>query len=142
MKRLAGIDFGLVRIGIALSDERQLFASPFKTLIAEKQLKKTAELLALELSKHAPLEAIVIGLPLLLNGKEGPMALKVKEFALLLKEFIETPIVFWDERLTSLQVDRSMKEGGLNRKKRSNIMDQMAAASILQNYLDYKKQSN
>lgn len=140
MKRLAGIDFGLARIGIALSDERQFFASPYKTILVDKQLKKTAELIALELSKYAPLEAIVMGLPLLLNGKEGEMALKVKEFGALLKEFIDTPIIFWDERLTSLQVERSMKEGGLNRKKRSTVIDQMAAASILQNYLDYKRE--
>lgn len=139
MKRIAGIDFGLARIGVAISDELQLFASPYKTISAQRDLKKTAELLAQELAKFSSFETIVIGLPLLLNGKEGPMVQKVKEFATYLKEFLVSPIIFWDERLTSLQVDRIMKEGGLNRKKRSEKIDQMAAASILQNYLDCKK---
>ncbi|HSX04071.1 MAG TPA: Holliday junction resolvase RuvX [Rhabdochlamydiaceae bacterium] len=135
--RVAGIDFGLQRIGLALSDERHIFASPFKMVQTAKNLKDTAALLANELSAY-PLQCLVIGLPLHLNGKESEMSLKTRELADLLKALLNIEIILWDERLSSLQVERTLKEAQISRKNRKALLDKTAAAAILQNYLDSK----
>jgi putative Holliday junction resolvase len=125
-------------MGIALSDERKILASPLLALA----VPKTADLLLKELDKtltpYAPLELFVIGFPLLMNGKEGEMALEVRAFANILTSHFSVPHVLWDERLTSLQVDRALKETSLNRKQRSGKVDALAAALILQSYLEKK----
>lgn len=138
MKRIAAIDFGTVRIGIAVSDERQILASPLSTIVAKPTLKETAALVAHTLSAYS-LDKVVIGLPLFLDGKESPMSQKAREFGTHLESLLAIPIIYWDERLSSSQVDRTLKEGGLNRKKRAALSDKLAAAAILQNYLDYLK---
>ncbi len=83
-----------------------------------------------------PIEKIVIGLPLLMNGKEGKSSAKVRQLVLFLEEVTGLPIIFWDERLTTIQVERTLKEAGISRKKRTQYVDAMAAREILQNYLD------
>ena len=142
-KRIIGIDFGLVRLGIAYSDERQILASPLKVLTAEKKSEGTISKLIQELRKHEveygyEISEIVVGLPLLMSGKMGLLADEVKHFVLLLQQAIPVPIVTWDERLTSVQAERSLKEAGLSRKRRSKVVDTVAAIIILQNYLDRK----
>jgi putative holliday junction resolvase len=145
-KRVIGIDFGLARLGIAYSDERQILASPLKVLTTEKKSEGTISKLMQELRKHEAeygyeIAEIVIGLPLLMSGKMGLLADEVKHFVLLLKEAIPAPIVTWDERLTSVQAERSLKEAGLSRKRRSKVIDTVAAIIILQNYLDHKNRA-
>ncbi len=141
MGKIVGIDFGLARIGLALSDARHILAFPLKTVQTEKNVQKTAELLAQELSCHGPLHSIVIGLPLHLNGKESPMSGKVREFAACLKALLNIDIIFWDERLSSLQVQRAFKEANISRKNQKLLLDKSAAALILQNFLDSKNLS-
>lgn len=136
MGRIAGIDFGLARIGIALSDERRIFASPIKTVQTGKNLQEAAQILAKELSSFSPLDSIVIGLPLHLNGKESDMSLKAREFASFLKTLLNIEVILWDERLSSLQVQRTLKEAQISRKNQRPLLDKGAAAVILQNYLD------
>jgi putative Holliday junction resolvase len=136
LKRIAAIDYGETRIGLAISDPTQVLASPLKTLQAEQTPKSTAESIALVLGKHMPIEKIVIGLPLLMNGKEGKSSAKVRQLVLFLEEVTGLPIIFWDERLTTIQVERTLKEAGISRKKRTQYVDAMAAREILQNYLD------
>lgn len=136
MGRIACIDFGLARIGIALSDERHILASPFKLIQAHKKLEDTAKLIAQEFAPHLPLLRIVIGLPLHLNGKESEMSLKARELGAHLKVLLNIELVFWDERLSSLQVQRTLQEANFSRKKQTPLIDKMAAAAILQNYLD------
>lgn len=138
MKRIAAIDFGTVRIGIAVSDERQILASPLCTILTKPTLKETAALIVQTLSSYT-LEKVVIGLPLFLDGKESPMSQKVRELGTFLESLLAIPIIYWDERLSSSQVERTLKEGGLSRKKRATLSDKLAAAAILQNYLDYLK---
>lgn len=143
-KRIIGIDFGQVRIGIAISDERKIIASPLTTFRAFKELKQTAHELLKELLAHSQtnkyeIEEIVIGLPLLMSGKEGTQADQVLKFIEHLKEETSIPITTWDERLTSLQAEKLMKEGGLSRKNRAKVVDRVAAVIILQNYLDSKR---
>lgn len=135
MKRIAGIDYGDARIGLALSDPSQILASPFKTIQAKRTLKETAEMIAKEFSLDS-IEAIVIGLPLLMNGKESPGSIKVRELAKHLEEITGKKIILWDERLTTAQVERTLKEAEMSRKKRAKHVDVMAASAILQNFLD------
>jgi putative Holliday junction resolvase len=137
--RLLGIDFGLARIGIAISDERKIIATALGSI---KTKDKPLAALQNILAKYSSLEAIVVGLPLLLNGKEGDMALHARTFATLLESHFQIPVIFWDERLSSIQVERFLTECGVNRKKRAKISDEQAAALILQDYLNCHSKTN
>jgi putative holliday junction resolvase len=134
--RIVGIDFGKVRIGLALSDERRIIASPLETIRAGKNHLQTAQLIAQSLSRHNNIDSIVIGLPLLMNGKEGEMALLVKAFAKVIEETLPYPVILWDERLTSSGVEKMLLEADVSRKKRAELSDSLSAVAILQNYLD------
>lgn len=136
MGRIVGIDFGKVRIGLAVSDERRIIAQPLETIRAAKNHEQTAQLIAKALSRYTNIDTVVIGLPLLLNGKEGEMALLVKAFATVLEKVLPHPIVLWDERLTSAGVERMLLDMDVSRKKRAELSDALSAVSILQNYLD------
>jgi putative Holliday junction resolvase len=141
--RIIGIDFGLARIGIALSDEQKIIASPLLIFPCEKKAEYTCSKLAAELKKHAEqqkyqIEEIVVGMPLLMSGKVGLLADETLHFIQLLKEHFQIPILSWDERLTSVQAERALREGNMNRKRRSKVVDTVAAVIILQNYLDHR----
>lgn len=138
MGRIVGIDFGEARIGLALSDTTHFLASPLKTVLAKANLKETAQALWLALQEHGPIEKIVLGLPLHMNGKESPASLRVRELKKHLEELTQVPILLWDERLTTAQVERTLKEANMNRKKRTQYVDAMAAGLILQSFLDRK----
>ncbi len=135
MGRCLGIDFGMARIGLAISDENQRIALPIGFIRAGKTMQETAKLIDDRVAVYS-LEKVVIGLPLQLNGQEGEMAKKVRLFAEVLQNLLIIPFIFWDERLTSAQVERHLKDSGMNRKKRAKHSDEMAAMTILQNYLD------
>lgn len=134
MGRIAAIDYGLKRIGIALSDEKKIIALPFATVEGGK--RGAAAVAARLLERRKEIEAIVIGLPLLMNGQKGEMALHIEIFGKELGELLSLPIVFFDERLSSKQADASLRAMGQNRKKRTEHIDQAAAALLLQTYLD------
>jgi putative Holliday junction resolvase len=148
--RIIGIDYGMARFGVAVSDELKIIATPLMTLQAEKKAEKTIVKLLAELEKHRELysyqiEEIVIGLPLKMSGKMGLQADEVKYFSELLKQHLleqnkeHISVVTWDERLTTVQAERSMREGNLTRKRRAQSVDKVAAVIILQSYLDLKK---
>lgn len=136
MGRIASIDFGTVRIGMAITDERQIIASPMPTLRTEKKLNDTAVLVANALKSYPSLEKVIIGLPLLLSGKESPMSTQARAFGALLQTHLSVPVLFWDERLTSAGVEKMLKDADVSRKKRAALSDSLSAISILQNYLD------
>lgn len=136
MGRIVGIDFGKVRIGLAISDENRIIAQPLETIRASSDPAQTARLITHSLSRYKNIDLIVIGLPLLLNGQEGDMAKTVRSFAKVLEQVLPLPIVFWDERLTSSGVERMLLDMDVSRKKRAELSDALAAVSILQNYLD------
>ena len=141
--RIVSLDYGLARIGVALSDERKIIASPLMTIQAEKKSEKTAVKVVHELQQHQDkllytLEEIVIGLPLLLSGKSGHLADEVKHFIELLKKLTTVPIVTWDERLTTVQAEKALREGSMNRRQRSKVVDTVSAAILLQGYLDHR----
>ena len=139
--RTVGIDYGLVRIGIAVSDPTHLIAAPLMTLQAEKKSPATIAKLLAELEKHQKeysytIKEIVIGMPLMMSGKQGLQADEVQHFVAQLREATETPIVTWDERLTTVQAERALREAKMSRKKRMKVVDKVAAVIILQSYLD------
>ncbi|MDP1834841.1 MAG: Holliday junction resolvase RuvX [Chlamydiales bacterium] len=141
--RIVSIDFGLARIGMAVSDERKIIAMPLPTIKADKKLEQTAQKIAAELVAIAEkggydIEEIVVGLPLKMDGQIGLMADEVHQFVDMLRQSIGVPIVLWDERLTSVMAERSMRESNMTRKQRAKNVDRVAAVIILQNYLDSK----
>jgi len=139
MGRLLGIDFGMRRIGIARSDPSQIIASPLKTIQTAKSLPQTVDLIMQELEG---VETIVLGLPLLLSGKDSTTTTTVREFGALLETKSNLPLVLWDERLTTAQVERILKEDKMSRKKRAKHLDTMSATLILQSYLDRMHHAN
>lgn len=141
--RIVGIDFGMARIGLSVSDEQKIIATPLMTVQAEKKSLQTAFKVINEIKSHAEknkytVEAIVIGLPLLMNGKKGSLADEVIHFVDLLKQHTDIPIITWDERLSTVQAERSLRETSLTRKRRSGVVDKVAAVIILQSYLDFR----
>jgi len=133
MGRVLGIDFGMKRIGLARSDPRKIIASPLKTVLAGKTLEATADLI---MKECGDVETIVLGLPLLLSGKDSETTTTVRKFATILEEKSGLPLILWDERLTSKQVEKLLIEGNVKRKHRTKYIDTMSATLILQNYLE------
>jgi putative Holliday junction resolvase len=134
--RIVGIDFGKVRIGLAISDEMKIIARALETIKAGKDHAQTAKMIAQALLSYKNIEAIVIGMPLHLSGKESEMSQLVRLFAKVLEKELPHPILFWDERLTSAAVEKMLIGMDVSRKKRAELSDALSAVSILQNYLD------
>jgi putative Holliday junction resolvase len=134
MGRIAAIDYGMKRIGVAISDPSQKIAFPLTTVPGGF---KAIDALRQALKEHLPtLERILIGLPLLLSGKDSDMTLAVREFAKALEIALSIPVELVDERFSSKLADRSLREIHLNRKERTEKMDSTAATLLLQAYLD------
>ncbi|MBI2743207.1 MAG: Holliday junction resolvase RuvX [Chlamydiales bacterium] len=138
MARVAALDFGKARIGLALSDERQMIALPRAAILTKKTLEETAAHVWRELLLLGPLQTIIIGLPLFLNGKESPMSTEVRSFAALLEKESNLPVVLRDERLTTAMGERMLKEADVGHKKRKGVIDGISATILLQNFLDSK----
>ncbi len=132
--RIAAIDYGLKRIGMAISDDQKKIALPLQTVPGGNGAIAAIQKVLAEKLPH--IEKILIGLPLLLNGQEAAMASLVKQFANQLHSVLSIPIALIDERLTSKLADRSLQEIQLSRKKRTDRIDAAAATMLLQSYLD------
>jgi putative Holliday junction resolvase len=132
--RLIGIDLGTKTIGLALSDVERRIASPLETIRRTKFQADAAALLAL--AAKFGVEALVIGLPLNMDGSEGPRAQSTQAFVRNLGKLTALPIVYWDERLSTAAVTRTLLESDRSRARRAELVDKMAAAYILQGLLD------
>lgn len=132
--RILALDPGTVRIGVALSDELKMIASPLDFIPAEPMEKFQATLLSLVREKEVG--QIVVGMPRNMDGSYGPAAEKVRAFIDTLRETVPVPIRTWDERLTSAQANRVLIEGNVRRQDRKQLVDKTAAAILLQSYLD------
>ena len=132
--RILALDHGTKRIGVAVSDELKLIAQPLEFVPAEPFPAFLARLKTLLAEKEV--ELVLVGMPRNMNGTYGPAAAKVEEFITQLREEISVPIKTWDERLTSAQANRYLIEGNVRREKRKEKVDQMAAAILLQSFLD------
>lgn len=132
--RILAIDHGTVRMGIAVSDELKMIAHPMEYIPAEPFaafLERLKQIL-----QEKEVELILVGMPRNMDGSYGPAALKVQEFVTVLKNAVTVPIRTWDERLTSAQANRFLIQGHVRREKRKERVDSMAAAILLQSYLD------
>ncbi|MDP3532084.1 MAG: Holliday junction resolvase RuvX [Alphaproteobacteria bacterium] len=135
--RLLGFDLGEKTLGIALSDLDRMIATPLETLIKDKFSKLLEEIQTI-IQKHN-IKGIVIGLPMNMNGSEGPRCESVRQFAKNIEPSIDLPLLFWDERLSTMAVSRIMIEADLTRKRQKQVVDKMAASYILQGALDALK---
>ena len=132
--RILALDPGTKRIGVAISDELKLMATPLEVIPAHPFTTVVQRLKILLQEREA--ELILVGLPRNMDGSYGPAAQKVQEFVAALKEVLAVPIKTWDERLTSVQANRFLIAADVRRSKRKEKVDQTAAAILLQSYLD------
>jgi len=133
-QRLLGLDLGEKTIGLALSDPGLSVASPITTIRRTKFTADAKELLGIVAERQVG--GLVIGLPLNMDGSEGPRCQSVRQFAVNLTKLQELPVLFWDERLSTVAVERNMIDADMSRAKRAKVVDQAAAAFILQGVLD------
>ena len=131
---IAGLDLGTKTIGVAMSDARRTVASPAETIRRTKFTKDAEALLAMGASRE--ISGYVLGLPKNMDGTEGPRCQSTRAFARNFSRFCGAPIVFWDERLSTVAVERTLLEADQSRKRRAEVVDKMAAAFILQGALD------
>jgi putative Holliday junction resolvase len=133
--KLLGLDLGTKTIGVAVSDAMRYSATPLETIARTKfavDAKRIAELVA-----ENGISGIVLGLPLNMDGSEGPRAQSTRAFARNLAQKVDVPIVFWDERLSTSAVERMMiDEANMRRDKRAAVVDKLAASYILQGALE------
>ena len=132
--RLLGFDLGEKTIGIALSDTSRAIATPMETL-ARGKFSVDAIKLEKIIAEHK-IGGLVIGLPLNMDGSDGPSAQSARAFARNLAARIDLPIVLWDERLSTVAVTRALLDADASRRRRSEVVDKMAAGYILQGALD------
>jgi putative Holliday junction resolvase len=132
--RLLGLDLGEKTIGLALSDTLLTVASPMATLRRGKFSADAAKLE--ELVTREGIGGLIVGLPLNMDGSEGPSAQSARAFARNMAQRSPLPIAFWDERLSTAAVTRTLLEADASRKRRGEVVDKMAAAFILQGALD------
>ncbi len=131
---LLGLDLGEKTIGLALSDGTRIVATPMETLRRTKFTADAEKLRAI--IEQQGVGGLVIGLPLNMDGTEGPRCQSVRQFAANLLEKFDIQVVFWDERMSTQAVTRTLLEADMSRKRRAEVVDKMAASYILQGALD------
>lgn len=137
MGRVLGIDYGDVRIGVAVSDPAGIIATPLTTLRADRALGEIRALCT-----QWQVERIVVGLPLNMNGTEGPQAARVRAFIGDLQRALpDLPVETWDERLSSKAGERVLLEAGASRARRREVLDKLSAQIVLQSYLDNRNRA-
>ena len=132
--RVLAIDHGTVRMGIAISDELKMIAQPLEFIPAEP-FSGFLDRIRFLLSEYE-VELLLLGMPRNMDGSYGDASIKVKEFEAILKKSTTIPIKTFDERLTSVQANRALTQGRVKKKKKRKNVDAIAAAILLQSYLD------
>ena len=131
---IAGLDLGTVTLGVAVSDGMRSVASPLETIKRKKFGSDAAQLL--EICKARSITGLILGLPLNMDGSEGPRCQSTRAFARNLEKLTDLPITFWDERLSTVAAERALLEADTSRKRRGEVIDHVAASYILQGALD------
>ncbi|WP_370252525.1 Holliday junction resolvase RuvX [Nioella sp.] len=134
MRALMGLDLGTKTIGVAVSDPFLSVATPLETVRRVKFTQDAAQLQ--QIIAHRSIGGIVLGLPMNMDGSEGPRAQSTRAFARNLDRLVELPITFWDERLSTVAAERALLEADTTRKRRAEVIDHVAAGYILQGVLD------
>ena len=132
MNPVLGIDFGQVRIGLAISDELRLLAFPLETIPANKDSAKRIA----QIVQDRKIDRVVIGIPRHMSGQIGESAQQALDFAAQLQQKLHCPIETWDERLTTVEANRALAAAGKKTRQSRKFVDQVAAQMILQGYLD------
>ena len=132
--RLLGLDLGTKTIGLALSDSSRQIATPMQTIRRISFRKDVAKLEEI-LSEHL-IAGFVLGLPIIMNGTEGPRCQSTRDFARILIIYLSVPILLWDERISTSAADHVLLAADMSRQKRAAVVDKIAAALILQAALD------
>lgn len=135
--RALGLDIGSKRIGVAISDQSGLIGQALETIAStnpERDLRRI-----LEIVRDYEVTEIVVGLPYNMDGSEGPQVDKVRKFMDLIAGNVSVPVHGWDERLTTVAAERALLEADMSRAKRRKLVDKIAAALILQGYLDHRR---
>ena len=135
--RILGLDFGSKTVGVAVSDGLLLTAQGVETIERkdENKLRKTCARIE-ELIREYEITEIVLGLPKNMNNTLGERVQKTEEFGRMLERRLGLPVIYWDERLTTVAAERILMESGVRRENRKQVIDKVAAGLILQGYLD------
>ena len=136
MKPVLGVDFGRVRIGLAISDELRLFAHPLQTIPAGK----AAITRIAEIARERNVDCVVVGVPKLMSGVAGAAANEAIAFADKVRAVLNCEVVTWDERLTTVAAERALRESGKKTRVTRSYVDQVAAQMILQGFLDRQRE--
>jgi putative holliday junction resolvase len=134
VSRLLGVDYGQVRVGLAVSDAGRKIASPLSTYTRADQAKDSA--FFRKLVEEESIAGLVVGLPLHSDGREGEKAAEARAFGAFLASATGLEVVYWDERFTTVFAENMMIDAGLTRKRRKQRRDRVAAQILLQSYLD------
>ena len=136
--RIMGLDYGSVTVGVAISDALQITAQGVETIRRkeENKLRQTCQRIEALIQEYE-VERIVVGYPKHLNNTVGERAKAAEEFAEMVRRRTNLPVELWDERLTTVAAHRVLDAGGVNYKKKADVVDKLAAVLILQGYLDY-----
>ena len=135
--RILGLDVGQKTIGIAISNSALTLATPIKTIRRERLSGDARELKQIASERHVG--SLVIGLPINMDGSEGARCQSVRQFVQNIEDILKLPIIFWDERLSTVAVEKNMISLDVTRLRRKKLLDQEAASFILQGALDYLK---
>lgn len=138
--RILGLDYGQKRIGVAICDEMGVVARSLKAIERNTIERDIAEIK--RLTDEFDVEKIVIGYPLTLDGKEGVQCRRVSRFSQMIEDRLSLPVVKWDESLSTKEAEDILIEADMGRRKRRKKIDKMAAAIILQRYLDFLKRKS
>lgn len=130
--RLMGIDFGEVRIGIALSDPLQIISQPYRVIPNDDDTISEIK----NIIKSEEVRKIILGLPLNLDGEDTKKTLEVREFSEVLKNNVDIPVIFWDERYTTVEANEELKHMGYGIAESRKVIDKVAASIILKNYME------
>lgn len=140
MIRIMGLDYGSRTVGVAISDGLGITAQAVETITRKEENKLRRTLARIEeLIQEYQATQIVLGLPKNMNNTEGERVERTKEFKSMLERRTKLPVVFWDERLTTVSAERVLQESGVRRENRKAHIDQIAAVFLLQGYLDSGK---
>jgi putative Holliday junction resolvase len=134
-RRILALDVGARRIGVAVSDPLGLTAQGLETLQRKNQ-RADLEALRRLIAEHQPM-LVLVGYPLHLSGRAGPQAENAAAFAEMLRRKLGCDVLLWDERLTTVEAGRVLRQSGIGSRKRAAAIDRLAAVLLLQNYLDY-----
>lgn len=139
--RWIGLDLGAKTIGVAVSDEDAVVATPSRTLSRQGGARGSGRDLeaVAEVYSEVAAQGIVFGLPLTLDGRETDAARRVRQLGQRLAERLGCPVRYWDERFTTVQAERTLLQADMSRKKRRQVIDKLAAAIILQSFLDHAR---